>query len=122
MKPLGYSVSTFLIASVLSLGPVALFILLPNSWWGILIKGISALLLLGVAGNFLRDFPAKRFIYGASAPGFVINMPLFALALWLNAGILKTVFAFLFLFVAMTNFLMIYKNAKARQGNDLQEL
>lgn len=122
MKPLGYSVSTFLMASVLSLGPVALLVLLPNSWWGIIIKCISALLLLGVAGKFLRDFPAKRFIYGPSVPGFIINIPLFALALWLDPGILKTVFAFLFLFVAMTNFLMIYNNAKARQGNVPQEL
>ena len=68
MNPRSSSVSTFLIASVLSMGPVALLVSLPNLWWGILIKCIAVLILCGVAINFLRDFPAKRFIYGAATP------------------------------------------------------
>jgi hypothetical protein len=62
------------------------------------------------------DFGAKRLIYGSSAPGFVINMPLFALALRLELGIFKTVIAFLFLSVATINFLMIFDNAKKRDS------
>ena len=118
MKPLRFSIFVFLNASFLSLTPVALLVLLPNSWWGISIKVISALWSLSVIGSLLKFVSANQTVYGGSSPGFVINMPLFATVLFLNPGTFKFVAVFGFLFIALANFLMIYNNAKTNLGSD----
>src|SRR5699024_8234145 len=76
MKPLQYSIFTFTIAAIFALGPVAGIVLIPNSWWGLAIKGVLFFILIGAVGNFLRPSPARERVYGGSAPGFVLIMPL----------------------------------------------
>jgi len=60
----------------------------------------------------MRQVPAQRRVYGASAPGFVLIMPLLFFAIWLDPGVLKAISAALFLFFWIGCFLLIYNNAK----------
>jgi len=121
MKPLQYSIFTFTIAAIFALGPVAGIVLIPNSWWGLAIKGVLFFILIGAVGNFLRPSPARERVYGGSAPGFVLIMPLFAATIWLGRGFWKTATAFFFLFFVASCFLMIYNNAVAIMGEDSDE-
>ncbi|WP_312196688.1 hypothetical protein [Pseudomonas luteola] len=116
MNPLRQSIHTFVTALVFALGPIAGMVLLPNTWWGWLIKALLALLVVGIAINFMRPSPMREFVYGKAAPGFVLIMPLFAATIGLTRGFWKTSATFLFLFFSASCFLMIYQNAKTRMA------
>lgn len=112
MNPLRRSVHTFVTALVFALGPIAGLVLLPNAWWGWILKALLALFVLGIVINFMRPSPMREFVYGRAAPGFVLIMPLFAATIGLTEGFWKASATFLFLFFSATCFLMIYQNAK----------
>lgn len=101
----------FLTASVVAFSPVVGLALVPNTWWGITIKLFLSLFLIGVIGNLMKPTIARDRVYGASAPGFVICMPLLFIYLVLSPGIAKTVFLVLFVLLSLTNYgLMRNKN------------
>lgn len=67
--------------------PILALFYLPNTIWGIVLKVLASLLLLGITLNLL--FGNGAYLYGSAGVGFIINAVLFAainfnLAKWIN--------------------------------------
>jgi len=84
-----------------------MLLLSSEDWWGWIAKVVAALWILGAVIALSRIDRSNHPIFGARAGGYLIAMPFFAIALWLDPGWIKFGVSFIFAFLNVTSFMIL---------------
>lgn len=99
------ALSSFFYFSILTLLPAALAVLLPNIWWGVVLKVVLGFWLLGCVMNLLSGAS----VFHGTGPGFIINIPLFMAVVGLDRSWLLFLLTVLFLLNSSAIILISYQ-------------
>ena len=103
--------------SLWSLAPVLLLVLTPTAGWGWFAKVIAVIWIVGVHITFVRSERAGVPYLSGTLGGYLLSIPLLALALWLEPGVAQRLASIVFAVFNLSCLFLVRKAIAADFAN-----